>query len=232
MLFPTTQWNHLAEASLSGGESARAALDALCRQYWHPVFQAFRARLATDQQAEDATQGFFLHIMKTSFFRQADPLRGKFRSFLSVALRRYVIQHFDRKASRQRRMGAQEVSLDEAGPDVLGQEGPADLIFDREWALATLEATLQRLKVEYELSRGPGSFAVIKTFLPSSQMALPDYQSAAAQLHTTPPALRVEVHRVRRQFRQLLRREIARTVSAPHEIEEELQHLKNVLTHE
>ena len=91
---------------------------------------------------------------------------------------------------------------------------------------------LQRLRVDYELSRGPGSFTVIKTFLPSAQMALPDYHSAAAQLRTTPAALRVEVHRVRRQFRELLRREIARTVSAPHEIEEELRHLKNVLTHE
>ena len=90
--FPTTQWTQLAEAPLHGGKSARDALDALCRQYWQPVFLAFRARRLDETQAQDATQGFFLHTMKTSFFRKADPLRGKFRSFLSGALRRYMIK--------------------------------------------------------------------------------------------------------------------------------------------
>ena len=232
MSFPTTQWTQLAEATLSGGESARAALDALCRQYWQPVFWAFRARNMDPSQAEDATQGFFLHTMKTSFFRQADPLRGKFRAFLSGALKRYVIQHYDRKAMRRHRLGTEEVSLEEAGPEALGQEGPHDRIFDREWAMTTLEAALQRLRVDYEIRRGAAAFGVIKTFLPSAQMSVPDYESAAAQLRTTPAALRVEVHRVRQQFRELLRREVARTVSAPHEIEEELQHIKNVLMHD
>ena len=232
MSFPTTQWTQLAEASLSGGESARAALDSLCRQYWQPVFLAFRARNMDQQEAQDATQGFFLHTMKTSFFRQADPLRGKFRNFLGGALRRYVIQNYDRKAMRRYRMGANEVPLEEAGPDALSQESPHDRIFDREWALTMLEAALQRLRVDYEVLRGPAAFAVIKSFLPSARMNVPDYESAAAQLHTTPAALRVEVHRVRRQFRDILRREVARTVSAPHEIEEELQHIKNVLMHD
>ena len=183
-------------------------------------------------QAEDATQGFFLHTIKTSLFRQADPLRGKFRAFLSGALRRYVIQHYDRKAMRRHRLGVEEVSLEELGPDALSQEGPHDRVFDREWALTMLEAALQRLRVDYEVLRGPTAFTVIKSFLPSARMNVPDYESAAAQLRTTPKALRVEVHRVRRQFRELLRREVARTVSAPHEIEEELQHIKNVLMHD
>ena len=232
MSFPTTQWTRLAEASLHGGESARAALDALCRQYWQPVFLALRARRLSEAQAKDATQGFFLHTMKTSLFRQADPLRGKFRTFLIGALRLYVIENYDRKALRRQRLGAEEVPLEEAGPEALSQAGPDDRLFDREWALTLLEAALQRLRTDYEVLRGPEAFAVIRNFLPSAQMNVPDYESAASQLRTTPANLRVEVHRVRRQFRELLRREVARTVSAPHEIEEELQHIKNVLMHD
>ena len=129
-------------------------------------------------------------------------------------------------------MGAQEVSLDEAEPETLMDEGPEDRVFDREWALTVLEAAMRRLQVDYEIRHGPEAFAVIRKFLPSAQMNLPDYGSAAAQLHTNPATLRVEVHRLRRQFREMLRREVARTVSAPHEIEEELQHIKNVLVHE
>lgn len=231
LMFPTTQWTQLAEASLHGGESARAALDALCRQYWQPVFQAFKARNMDEAGAQDATQGFFLHLMKTSLFRQADPLRGKFRSFLSGALRRYVIDNYVRKDARRQRMGAREVPLEEAGAGDLSSAGPDELMFDREWALTTLEGALQRLRVDYEVLKGPAAFGVIKSFLPSAQMSVPDYESAAAQLMMTPGALRVEVCRVRRQFRELLRREVARTVSAPHEIEEELQHIKQVLIH-
>lgn len=230
-IFPTTQWTRLAEASLHGGASARAALDGLCRQYWQPVFLAFRQRGLDETQAEDATQGFFLHTMTTSFFRQADPLRGKFRSFLCGALRRYVIEHYCRVALRRQRLGAEEVPLEEAGIEVLSHDPSEERLFDREWAMTTLEAALQRLRVDYEVSRGAAAFAVIKNFLPSAQMRVPDYESAAAQLRTTSGALRVEVHRVRKQFRELLRREIARTVSAPHEIEEELQHIKQVLLH-
>lgn len=229
LMFPTTQWTQLAEASLHGGEAALAALDALCGQYWQPVFQSFRARGMGETEAQDATQGFFLHLMKTSLFRQADPLRGKFRTFLSGALRLYVIDNYVRKDARRIRHGAREVPLEEAGD--LSQEGPDDRVFDREWALTTLEGALQRLRVDYEVLKGPAAFAVIRNFLPSAQMSVPDYEAAAEQLRMTPGALRVEVHRVRRQFRDLLRREVARTVSAPHEIEEELQHIKQVLIH-
>lgn len=229
--FPTTQWTQLAEASLHGGESARAALDALCRQYWQPVFLAFRARGMEESKAKDATQGFFLHILKTSLFRQADPVRGKFRSFLCGALRMYVIEHYERKDLRRQRMNAEEISLEEAGADFPVLEAPDDRVFDREWALTILEAALQRLRVDYEISRGPEAFAVVRQFLPSTRMNVPDYESAAAPLNLTAGALRVEVHRVRKQFRELLRREVARTVSAPHEIEEELQHIKHVLLH-
>ena len=229
--FPTTQWTQLAEASLSGGKSALAALDELCRQYWQPVFLAFRARRLDETQAQDATQGFFLHTMKTSLFRKADPQRGKFRSFLSGALRLYMIEHYDRQAMRRQRHNAEEVSLEEAGPEMLYHDAPEDRVFDREWALTLLEAVLRRLQVEYELSRGAPAFAVIKQFLPSAQMGIPDYERAAAESRMTVPTLRVEVHRIRKQFRELLRREVARTVSAPHEIDEELQHIKDVLLH-
>jgi RNA polymerase sigma-70 factor (ECF subfamily) len=231
MSFPTTQWHRLAEASLHGGASAREALDELCRQYWQPVFLTIRGRQIDESLAQDATQGFFLHTIKTSLFRHADPVRGKFRTFLCGALRLYMIEHYDRKASRQARMGAQEVSFEEAGPEAMSHAAPDEVIFDREWAFTVLERALQRVKKEYEETRGAAAFAVIKGFLPSSQMTVPDYEETATLLGTTVTALRVEVHRVRRTFRDQLRREVARTVSAPHEIEEELQHIKQVLLH-
>ena len=230
--FPTTQWSQLAEASLHGGQAAEAALDQLCRQYWQPVFQVFRLQGLGATEAQDATQGFFLHLMKASLFRRADPLRGKFRSFLCGALRLYAIDHYLRPAQRRQRWGAEEVPWDSPGIAPPIQEAPADGVFDREWALTTLEAALERLRMEYEAARGPTAFALIRQFLPASPHRVPDYAAAAAQLQTTPAALRVEVYRLRTQFRTLLRREVARTVSAPHEIDEELLYLNQVLHHD
>ncbi len=230
--FPTTQWSQLAEASLHGGASAQAALDQLCRQYWQPVFQVFRFWGLELPHAQDATQGFFLYLMKASLFRRADPLRGKFRSFLCAALRQYAVDHYQRPAQRRLRQGAEEVPWETPGILPPTQEAPADMVFDREWALITLEAALERLRLEYEALRGPTAFALIRKFLPASPHRVPDYASAAALLHTTPAALRIEVHRLRTQFRTLLRREVARTVSAPHEIDEELLYLNEILHHD
>jgi hypothetical protein len=42
--------------------------------------------------------------------------------------------------------------------------------------------------------------------------------------------LKVAIHRLRARFRELLRAEISKTVSAPHEIDDELRHLLHVLT--
>jgi RNA polymerase sigma-70 factor (ECF subfamily) len=41
----------------------------------------------------------------------------------------------------------------------------------------------------------------------------------------TEGAFKVEVHRLRQRYRKLLREEVARTVSRPEEIDEELRHL-------
>lgn len=231
MPFPTTRWTRLAEATLNGGTEARAAMDAMCRKYWQPVFVSLRGMGLGEEQARDLTQGFFLHTMKTSLFRKADPLRGKFRSFLMGSLKRYVGSSEIRKERRLRQRGIEMVSLEDTGEAVLAGERPDERIFDREWALTTMEAALVRVRVEYETNRGRREFEVLKGFLPTQGGTPPDYAEAAVQLGTTQGALRTDVSRLRKTFREMLRLEVARTVSAPHEIEEEMQHLKQVLLH-
>ncbi len=41
--------------------------------------------------------------------------------------------------------------------------------------------------------------------------------------------VKTHVHRLRQRYREIVRREVARTVSSPHEIDEELRYLCNVL---
>ena len=49
------------------------------------------------------------------------------------------------------------------------------------------------------------------------------------KLGLTLPALKSELHRLRHRFKTLVRQEVASTVSAPHEIDEEMSYLQRVL---
>jgi RNA polymerase sigma-70 factor (ECF subfamily) len=51
----------------------------------------------------------------------------------------------------------------------------------------------------------------------------PRYAELAAKLKTTPKALKTAVNRMRQRYRDLLRAEIASTVSSPDQVEEELR---------
>src|ERR1051326_8844173 len=100
MYFPTTKWNLLADASANGETAASQALEDLCRRYWTPLQRFIRSRGYSEVEANDLTQEFILHLIKHSTLKKADPLRGKFRSFLCGALVRFLADEYDRQIGR------------------------------------------------------------------------------------------------------------------------------------
>jgi DNA-directed RNA polymerase specialized sigma24 family protein len=230
MYFPTTHWSLLAKATLSGETEARSALDELCRRYWTPLNQFIRQRGYHETEAEDITQAFLLHLMERSAFRKPDRLKGRFRSFLLGALVRFLADERDARLAQKRGQGAAHLSLhDDETPEPAADAADATL-FDREWAVALLENALRQVEKELGTADDGPRFAVMKQFLPGS-VAVPSYEEAAARLGLSLPALKSEVHRLRQRFRSLVRQEIAGTVSAPHEIDEEMHYLQTVLLH-
>lgn len=225
MYFPTTQWSLLARATMSGETAARQALEDLYRRYWSPLYQFVRARGFTESEAEDLTQEFLLHLLEHSTLRRADRERGKFRSFLCGALVRFLGDANDKRRAQKRGGAAAHVELDSAAEQLGAVSTPDGLLFDREWALVILENALQTVEREFQPA---GKFAVLRQFLPGS-IATPAYDRAANDLGVSLAALKSELHRLRRRFRAAVREEVAATVSAPHEIEQELNHLQKVL---
>ncbi len=231
MYFPTTHWSLLAEASLNGETNARSALDELCRRYWEPLRRFIRARGYSPAEAEDLTQGFFLHLLDKEAFRKPDRLRGKFRSFLLGALVKYL-SHERERALAQKRGGQQShlsVDLIEESEGLsLPTEERGIAAFDRAWALTTVRAALEHVQRDYARAGKEALFGVLREFLPGAQ-ATPRYDEAAARVSMSLPAFNSESHRFRQQFRDALRAEVMATVSAPHEIQEEITHLYRVL---
>jgi len=228
MYFPTTQWSLLAKASLNGESAARQALEELCRRYWMPVQQFIRSRGYTAAEAQDLTQEFILHLLEHSTLKRADRLRGRFRSFLLGALLRFLADENDRRRAQKRGSGAAHLNIDEEAAGLAAIAPPDAVWFDREWALVTLENALKTVQSEFESSGESRRFDVLRHFLPGSLRA-PSYEEAAAQLGLSLAGLKSELHRLRQRFRGLVRQEVANTVSAPHEIDAEMNHLQEVL---
>ena len=62
--------------------AARQALATLCEDYWYPLYAYTRRRGYQPAEAQDLTQGFFLHLLEKDALQAAAQTRGRFRSFL------------------------------------------------------------------------------------------------------------------------------------------------------
>lgn len=227
MLFPTTHWSQLVKLSQGGNGLARESLEKICRAYWQPVFVVVRGRGVAEQDAGDVTQAFFEHAIERMAFSKADRLRGKFRTFLLGVLHHFLLSE-SRDARAQKRGGgvAAEPLDEDSAPAIAAADS---VMFDREWALTVMDAASSRLCDEWtEKGR---NWTVLKSFLPGGGGAL-TMEVAAEKCGISAGAFKVELHRLRARMKELLRAEVARTVSAPHEIDEELAHLRRTLEQE
>jgi DNA-directed RNA polymerase specialized sigma24 family protein len=232
MYFPTTHWSLLARATINGETEARSALEQLCHRYWSPLKSFIRSRGYEEAEAEDLTQDFLLHLLERSALRKPDPLRGRFRSFLLGALSNFLSHERERRLAQKRGGTAPHLGVEtlEQGEHAHQLSLPEQDVaaFDRAWALAVLRAALAVLGDEYGKAGKGELFVTLRAFLPGAQLT-PSYEDAAAHAGVTVAAFNSEIHRLRHRFRDCVCAEVTATVSAPHEIEQELAHLYHVL---
>ena len=221
-LFLTTRWSLVIGAAAD----AESSLEVLCRQYWQPVYAVARRAGNDVEAAKDLTQGFFAMLLRKGTLGLADREKGRFRTFLVTALKRYMINEWRREHAAKRGGLAEPVRLDtELAERVAGDERnlTPEALFDRRWALALLDASLKRLADE----SGP-DFPRLKDCLTAGRGEI-DYASLARQLGSSEGAVRVSVHRLRKRYRAVIREEVARTVADESEVEGEMQALMAAL---
>jgi RNA polymerase sigma-70 factor (ECF subfamily) len=225
MNFPTTRWTQVVAATLHGDVGGRQALEALCQKYYQPVRQFIAWRRGAASECDDLAQSFFLYFLDHGLTHRADRLRGKFRTFLLSVLRRFL-SHHDRAAAAEKRGG--ELIFAPLEEEDAAAEPQEITEFDRKWALALMDAALARVAAEIEAARGAPALETLRHFLGGSQQSR-TYEEAAAELGLSLTACKQEVLRWRRRLGEIVRAEVGRTVSAPHEVREEIAYLQRVL---
>lgn len=228
-MFPTTRWT-LILASQKDGASEGAALEQVCATYWKPVYFFLRRKGLSPESAEDAVQGFFLHLLQRDFLARLDPARGRLRSYLLRALEHYLVNLHERAAAQKRGGDHRFVPLDVAlaERELPASPQPALQAYEREWALGLMERALARLRGEYDEGKRKGSGQVVLGFF--GLEAAPSYAEAASQCGMTVPQFKAALHRARVRFREILRDEVAATVEDDAEAEREIGDLVRALS--
>ena len=232
--FRTTRWSMVLRAARDD-DSGRRALAELCQLYWYPLYAFLRRQGRDAETAKDLTQGFFTRLIEKADLEKVETGRGRFRSYLLAGLKHFVANDWDQQQAKKRGGGQTIVSLDVSlGWDLDEAEGryrlePADnatpeKLFDRRWALTILETVICRVQEEMRERGREQLFQRLKVFLEGDGSG-PSYDEIARDLSMTEAAIKVNVHRMRRRFRDLLRQEIGHTLDDPDEVDGELRHL-------
>ena len=150
--FQTTCWTQLLNAKTSNEEREHLVINNLMQLYWKPVYCYLRHKGYSNDEAKDLTQGFFSDIvLERHLFQQANPKKGKFRSFLLTALNRYVTDKHRYKTAEKRKAPGTMLALDEFDlsrvPMKIPGESPEEC-FNHVWIADMLEQVLLDVKQE------------------------------------------------------------------------------------
>jgi len=227
--FVTTHWSVVLAAKQEPSAEADAALDRLCEAYWWPLYAFVRRRGYAAHDAQDMTQEFFARLLSKDYLSSVDRNKGKFRSFLLAALEHFLAKEWRRSQTQKRGGNFTFVSINDDSAEQPFLQVPAstlspEQVFEQQWALTLLTQVTTRLRQEHVAAGKAELFEKLKIFLTGEKRAVA-YADLALEMNTTEAALKMAVSRMKQRYGELLRAEIANTVSDPAEIEGELRAL-------
>jgi RNA polymerase sigma factor (sigma-70 family) len=227
--FQTTIWTQVLNARAADDTESRQALADLCRRYWYPIYSYVRRRGYAYHDAQDLTQGFFSELLGKEYLQKLENRDGRFRSFLLTSLKWFLANEWNRAQAVKRGGGSLSFSLDESDAEdrfqaELQADDSPELSYDRQFARASLQRALQRLRSESEEVR----FNALSPYL-LPKGGEPSYAETASALGMSETAIKSAIRRMRQRCGELFREEVGETVNATSEIDEEIRYLLSLL---
>jgi RNA polymerase sigma-70 factor (ECF subfamily) len=231
--FATTDWSDVLAAGDGQSPRAAAAFEQLYRTYWYPLYAYLRREGFAPADAQDAVQGLFTRLLAGNQLAGLAQGRGRFRSFLLVALKHFLINERERALAQKRGGGQLQIPLDLILAEERYDLEPAhhlnaEMIFERRWALTLLEDVLTQLRSELSAGGRAVHFDLLKSFL-TGEGSPGTYAEIGPKLGLSEGGVKSAVSRLRARYRALVEEAVARTVASPTDVQDEIRHLFRTL---
>lgn len=231
--FPTTHWSLVVRLKSRDGAEARRAVEEVFTTYRYPLYSYLRRSGLVHEDAEDVLQGFFEKMLRNDSLGDADRERGKLRTFLLTALSRFKLNWHRSEQRRQLRVQTESHlwDVDEARwqQEKYATDQSPERDFDRQWAIELITTVRQQLRQRYERRGRLAIHDALSPFIGGSAGVAhpgnPTLGEKAIELGITDNAVRMALHRLRSDFRDLLLKEVSRTLDEGEDAREELRHL-------
>jgi RNA polymerase sigma-70 factor (ECF subfamily) len=228
--FEATRWTLVQRAKDANVEEAQEALNALCSMYWRPLYAFARGYGRSMEDAEDVVQGFLAKGIEKALFSAADQEKGKMRTFLLTAFKRYLRDEHVKEVAVKRGEGKVE-TMDVAAEEARWADSEAadpTISFDKRWAIIVVESAREQLEKKYEREGKLDLYQALSSSLTDEMNE--SYQEVADRLGISLSAVKVGVHRLRKRFGEMLRAEIVETIGDGEDPDKELRYLISILS--
>ena len=233
--FQTTCWSVVLSArnTEQSSDDWRTSLEALCQNYWYPLYAYLRRKGYAPNDCQDLTQDFFAKLIEKDFLEAIDPERGRFRWFMMDAIKKFAA-NWNAKQSAKKRGGDRQIfSLQFEDGESRYQREPTDgltaeKLFERRWTLELLDRAMDSLQQTYLENGKQRHFEALKVFL-TADSSPPSYAEVAKTLGLSGAAIKVAVHRLRDKYRDCVHRQVADTLDDEDSLEDEFNRLLETL---
>jgi len=234
--FPSTGWTLIRAIQDRKHPDRPEMLNRFARLYRKPVFCFLRAAGRPAAEAEDLTQEFFLHALQDEWIANADPQRGRFRTFLRMHLRSFLAdQTSPKRVRRQKQFEREIVSLDGLVADGDSPYEPAagetpEQAFDRAFAQAVVRTVRSELKKTSEIEKRPEWYEMFAAAHPDDFTEPMSQRDIAGRFGKTRDEVRGVLDRMKKRCQRLLRNELRDHGGAENDVEAEAAELLSLLS--
>jgi RNA polymerase sigma-70 factor (ECF subfamily) len=235
--FPATHWSRLLALRAGAPAERDAILNFLIQRYWKPVYCYLRRAGCGEEEAKDLVQDFFAFCLQRDFFDQADPARGRFRSFLLGSLSHFLANARRAARARKRRPEQGSVPLRDPASASSAAFEPADratpeAVFHRAWVSDLIQRVLRRMEHECQATAKQAHYEILRQrlVLPALEGAEPPpLRDLAGRLGLSEKQAANCLLTARRAFRRLLQEEIRSYAASEAEVAAEIRDLFHFL---
>jgi len=230
-LFPQT--GHTVIGQLASEDSALRALafEKVVGAYWKPAYKYVRLKWkVSNEDAKDLIQGFFTRALDKGFFREYDPAKATFRTYLRTCLDRFAANERQSAQRLKRGGGITVVSLDfEAAERELACSTPAvEDCFHQEWIRSLFELAVGALRERCESDGKVIQFRVFECYDLRSGEERMTYDQLARQFGVTPATITNYLAAMRRDLRRILLEKLREITSSEREFRNQARALLGV----